>query len=96
MLVEIYICEGDQAAITFASESKIPLEGDRVNILIYTTGDFSEAFVDDLKELGFDQFNTSSFANVVWASVSIKQLLQLAEQDFVLYVTLPPKTYVVP
>jgi hypothetical protein len=95
-LVEIYDREGKQSATVFASENGIFVEEGKVNVHIYTIGDESEVFVDDLQELDINQFNASSLNNVIQATVTIEQLLVIAEQDFVLYIMPMSKTYVIP
>lgn len=95
-LVDTYNCEGEQSAIAFARENGIALEQGEVPVHIYTTGDRSEAFVADLKELGLDSFNASSLHNIVWANLPIGRLQELAGQDFVVYIVPAATTRVEP
>jgi len=95
-LVDTYNCEGEQSAIVFASEKGIALEQGRVPVHIYATGDRSEAFVADLRELGLDNFQASSLHNIVWASLPLGRLQELAEQDFVVYIDPAATTRVEP
>ena len=78
---------GEQAALTLASELGITITDDQVSILIYTTGDSGLSFVDPLKKLGIENLRATSLNNVVQVFAPIGELLNIAEQDYVLFIS---------
>ena len=82
--------QGLTAAAAVAAQREIVLQESAVRVVIYTTGSSGEEHLALVKALGIEQAQASALSNVIEANVPLDKLVELARQDYVRFITLPP------
>lgn len=86
-LAWVYETKGEQAAFEYAIKSNLPIKQNLIDISIYTVGFSGSDYSAEISHLGIKEFTSSEITNVIYARVSLSQLISLAEEDFINFIT---------
>lgn len=93
-IMAAYLRDGISDALAVAESQGLEVQEATIPVYVYTTGQPGSAFTDELDSLGIETYNPSASSSFIFARVTLPQLQELAQKEFVRYITPPAETTV--